>query len=117
MDCRLPSRRTPLRNAPTSERLAGIAAVVSNFNAMRSLDGDLIHFLGDRLIPVSCQTVDTGSDQEVRPDLRRSAEQFVDVAFAITDMDAPSRLFQKLSRLASGFPTIGCFPSSRWKLV
>ena len=80
-------------------RLVGVAVVVSNFNAMQSLDCDLIHFLGNRMTAVASQTVDTCPDQEVRSDLLGRAEKFVDVALAITDMDASSRIVQKLRRL------------------
>jgi hypothetical protein len=42
--------------------LVQIAATVSNFNAMQSLDRDLIHLVGNRVIAVSSQAVDTGPD-------------------------------------------------------
>jgi hypothetical protein len=45
---------------------------------MQPLDGDLIHFLGNRVLPVPSQAIDTGPDREVRSDLLRCAEQFVD---------------------------------------
>jgi hypothetical protein len=79
--------------------LVGIAIAVSDFDAMQSLDGDLIHFVGNRVVPVPRQAVDTGPDQEVRSDLLRHTEKFVDVAFAITDVDASTWIVQKLSRL------------------
>src|SRR5262245_7228654 len=43
-------------------RFVGIAIAVSDFDAMQSLDGDLIHFVGNRVISVPRQAVDTGPD-------------------------------------------------------
>ena len=65
---------------------------------MQSLDGDLIHFISNRVIPLPSQAVDTGPDQEVRSDLLRRAEQFVDIALAIADMDASSWIFPRCSK-------------------
>src|SRR6266566_4877662 len=76
-----------------------IAVAVSNFDAMQSLDRDFIHFLGDRVIPVTSQPVDTGPNQEMRSDLLCRAEKLVDIALAITDMDASSWIIQKFRRL------------------
>lgn len=47
---------------------------------MEPLDGDLVHFVGDGVIPVSSQAADAGPDQEMRSDLMYCAEAFVDVA-------------------------------------
>ncbi|MET4236487.1 hypothetical protein ACVWXN_005936 [Bradyrhizobium sp. i1.4.4] len=45
--------------------LVGIAGGVSDFDAMEPFDGDLVHFVGDRVIPVPSQAVDAGPDQEM----------------------------------------------------
>lgn len=47
---------------------------------MEPLDGDLVHFVGDGVIPVSSQAADAGPAQEMRSDLMYCAEGFVDVA-------------------------------------
>jgi hypothetical protein len=60
--------------------LVGIALAVSAFDAMEPFDGDLVHFVGDGVIPVSSQAVDAGPDQEMRSDLLCCAEKLVDVA-------------------------------------
>jgi hypothetical protein len=59
---------------------------------MQSFDGGLIHFLGDRVISVSSQAVDTSPNQEMCPDLLCCAEKLVNVALAIADMETPSRI-------------------------
>jgi hypothetical protein len=65
---------------------------ISNLDAMQSFDGGLIHFLGDRVISVSSQAVDTSPNQEMCPDLLCCAEKLVNVALAIADMETPSRI-------------------------
>lgn len=40
--------------------LVGIAVAVSDLDAMEPFDGDLVHFVRDRVIPVSSQAVDAG---------------------------------------------------------
>src|SRR4029077_11964194 len=51
--------------------------------------------VGDRVIPVSSQAVDAGPDEKMRSSFLGGTEQFVDIALAITDMDASSRITQK----------------------
>src|SRR5689334_12480022 len=79
--------------------LIWIAMTVPDFDAIQSFDGDLTHFVGNRVVSIPRQTVDAGPDEEVCSDLLRRAEQFVDVALAIADMDTSSRIAQKLRRL------------------
>jgi hypothetical protein len=79
--------------------LVVIALAVSDFDAMEPFDADLVHFVGDGVIPVSSQAVDAGPDQEMSSDLLCCAEKLVGVALAITDMDASSRMIQELRRL------------------
>ncbi|MDF0584969.1 hypothetical protein [Bradyrhizobium yuanmingense] len=70
---------------------------------MEPFDGDLVHFVGDRVIPVSSQAVDAGPDQEMSSGLLRCAEKLVNVTLAISDMDASSRMIQELRRLLEIF--------------
>ena len=44
----------------------GLSVAISDVDAMQPFDSDLIHFVGNRVIPVSGQAVDAGPDQEVR---------------------------------------------------
>jgi len=55
---------------------------------MEPFDGDLVHFVRDRVIPVSSQAVDAGSDQKMSFDLLCCAEELVYVTLAISNMDA-----------------------------
>ncbi|MGY4485179.1 hypothetical protein ACVWWR_004370 [Bradyrhizobium sp. LM3.2] len=77
----------------------GITVVVSNIDAMLSFDGDLVHFVSDRVISFPSQTINASPDHEVRYSFSSRAEQLIDVALAITDMDASSRIAQQLRGL------------------
>ena len=71
-----------------------IAIAVSELDAMQTFDHNLSHFVRDRVTPVSCQAIDAGSDQELSSDLLGRAEQLVDIALAVPDMDASSWIIQ-----------------------
>src|SRR5215470_19652471 len=73
--------------------------VVSNVDAMQAFDRDLFHFVGDRVIAISSQAVDAGPDQEMRSGFLGRAEKLVDIALAIADVDASSRVTEKLRGL------------------
>ncbi|WFU39991.1 hypothetical protein QA640_37960 [Bradyrhizobium sp. CB82] len=45
---------------------------------------------------IACQPIDAGADKEVSAKLLRQAIQFVDVAFAVTNMNATLRLSEPL---------------------
>src|SRR5712691_7538032 len=76
---------------------------------MQSFDLDLIELVGNRVIAVSSQAIDTCPDQKMRSDLLCGAEKLVDVALAITNMDASSRITQKLSGLLQIFQPADAF--------
>lgn len=78
---------------------------------MEPFDGDLVHLVGDRVIPVSSQAVDAGPNQEVSSGLLCCAEKLVDVTLAITDMDASSRRSKNCVN-SLNFLTTGRFPCS-----
>jgi hypothetical protein len=61
--------------------------IFSDVDAMQRFDHDLIHFVGDCVIPVSSQAVDADPHQEERSDFLGRTEKFVDVALAISDAD------------------------------
>ncbi|MET4046104.1 hypothetical protein ABIC03_007843 [Bradyrhizobium sp. RT6a] len=77
----------------------GIAVVVSDVDAMESFDRDLVHFVGDRMITIPSQAVKASPDHEMRSSFSSRAEQLIDVALAITDMDASFRIAQQLCGL------------------
>jgi len=76
-----------------------ITIVISHLDAMRTFGLDLIHFIGNRVIPVSGQSIDAGSHQEMRSELVSGAKKLVDVAFAVTDVNAPFRLGDQFGSL------------------
>ena len=100
-------------NSPTSRPIPGTAMPpaiqresllrCSRSDAMEPFDGDLVHFVGDRVIPVSSQAIDAGPDQEISYDLLCCAEKLVNVTLAITNMDASSRMIQQQRRLLEIF--------------
>jgi hypothetical protein len=90
---------TPTRNNPGVSHENGSIESAHDFDAMQPFDRDLAHFVGDRVIPIPSQAVDTGPHQEMRSNLLCRAEQLVDVTLAITDMDASSRIAQQFRGL------------------
>lgn len=92
---------------------ARIAIGISNLNTMPAPDLGLGHVSGDRMIPVTRQAIDAGPHQEVGADLLCRAEEFVDVALAVADMDTARRIAQRCSGLPENSPASECFPSSR----
>ena len=62
---------------------------------MRPADLDPLHFVGDRMISVSCQAIDTSSDQKMGANGLGRAEELIDIAFAITDVNAARRIAQR----------------------
>ncbi len=71
------------------QRRLGAAFVITNFNAMHALDAGLLHFIGYRVAAVARQAIDTGPDKEMGAEFLGGAEQLIDVALAIADMDTP----------------------------
>jgi hypothetical protein len=78
--------------------LAYIALLVSDLDAMQPFDPHLIHFIGDRMITIDRQTVDTGS-YEMRSDLLRLAKELKDVTFTIANVNTSCRITEKIRRL------------------
>src|ERR1700731_3276383 len=73
---------------------AWLSIFVSDLNAMPRLQISRSHFMGNRMLTVSSQTIDASPHQEMRFEVSGGAKQFVDVALAITDMDASLRVLQ-----------------------
>ena len=68
---------------------------ISKFDTMQPLDTHLSHLVSNRVIAIARRAVDTRPNQEICPDLLRCAEQLVDVAFPIANMDAALRVGQQ----------------------
>jgi hypothetical protein len=66
---------------------------------MKSSDARVAHFIGDRMVAITRQTVDTSSYQEMRSDFLPRAKEFIDVALAIADMNAFLWFTEKHCRL------------------
>jgi hypothetical protein len=81
------------------ERSVRLTIVVSHINEMPLLDRDITHLVANCVITITCPAVDTGPKQEVRTEFMRQAEEFVDVAFPIADMDTSAGTAEQLRRL------------------
>lgn len=66
---------------------------------MQALDSDLAHRVGDRVTAVTGQSVDAAAYDEVCAEVMGETEQFIDVALAVTDMDAAARHTEQRRRL------------------
>src|SRR4051812_45045294 len=76
------------------------ALAVANLTLMHALDAHFIHLGSYRVMTITRTTVDAAPDDEVGAELLGRAEQLVDVALAITDMDAPCRCTEQGHGLA-----------------
>ncbi|MDF0492956.1 hypothetical protein [Bradyrhizobium yuanmingense] len=82
------------RETIDSDRLA-----VLDFDPMWAFDRNLVHFVGNCMIAVPGKPINTGSHQEACSNLLGQAKQLIDVALAITNMNASSRGSEKVGRL------------------
>ena len=93
-------------NAAVSEfknRLAGAALAVADLDAVQPLDGNLSHCIRDCVVAIASQTVNAGSHQKMGSRRMRRAEQLVDVALAVADVDTSWRFAEKLCGLRQIF--------------
>ena len=65
---------------------------------MRAAGRDVLHHLRDGGSAVLGQAAEVAADQEVRAQILRQAEQLVDVALAVADVDTALRLADQLGR-------------------
>jgi hypothetical protein len=86
-----------------------IAIIVPDFDPVQTVDHDLIHFIGDSMISISGQAIDAGSHEEMCTSVLSRAKEFIDVALAITDMDAPPRIIEKVRGLFQIFQPPNAF--------
>ena len=76
-----------------------IAITVSGLDAMQPLDGNLIHFVSDGVIPIAGKAVSPPhrcGSRSWGPDLLgQNTEKFVDVALTVSDMHASPRIIRE----------------------
>jgi hypothetical protein len=93
-----PNRRQDAEPAPPKleNRLVRIAFPAADLDSVQPLDSHRRHLGRDSVTTVSGQAVVAGPDHEMRSDLLRKAEQLVDVAFSVTNVNTACRITQKL---------------------
>jgi hypothetical protein len=65
---------------------ADLTLLVAHFDPMQPLDFDLSHLVGNGMIALARQAVDTGPEKEMSTGILSDAEQLVDVALPVSDM-------------------------------
>lgn len=78
----------------------GSALAVAKLHRMQPADLHLVRFVGDRMLAVSRQPIDAASDKEMSAEFMGGAEELVDVALAIADMDASGGVAKQRHGLA-----------------
>ena len=74
---------------------ADIALVVTRLDPMQTFDDDFVHFIRDRMRTIAGKAVNTCSHQKMCSKLLGRAEEFIDVAFAIPDVNAAIGRFKE----------------------
>src|SRR5205085_4760089 len=82
---------------------ADMALGVANLNTVLPGDLHVLHLIGNRMVSILRQPVDTASDQKMSAQLLCYAEELVNVALPIADMDAPRRFAEQRRRLTHVF--------------
>src|SRR6185437_5742227 len=72
-----------------------IAVGIPNLNAIPALALGLGHVVGDRVVSIACQSIDTRPHQEMGADLLGRAEELINVALTVADMNAARRVAQR----------------------
>ncbi len=62
---------------------------------MYAFNLNLIHLVCDRVAPIPSKPVNAGTNQEVCLKLFGKAEEFVNIALTIANVNAPLRLFKQ----------------------
>lgn len=76
---------------------------------MQALDPGFCHLIGDRVIPIAGETVDARTDHEMGSSILGGAEEFVDVALTVADMDALCWLIHQRRGLSKIFQPPNAF--------
>src|SRR5271163_2586784 len=82
---------------------ANLTLLIPDFDSVEPLDFYLFHLIGDGVVAFSCKPVDTGPHQKMSPGIVGYAEQFVDVALAISDVDDSLWVGEQRRRLPQVF--------------
>ncbi len=98
----LADRRQEVDAAGTDleDGMDGFAFCAAELDPVEAADTGLRHLVRDGAGPVAREPVDAGADNEVGAEFAREAEQLVDVALAVGDVDQAPRLAEELHRLA-----------------
>src|SRR5215467_7941247 len=62
---------------------------IAQLDAMKPLDAQLVHFIGNRMFPISCKAIHAGAHQEICVRCLRCAEELINVTLAVTNVNAP----------------------------
>lgn len=62
---------------------------------MQALDPNLFHFRCNRMLAISRKALHTGPKEEVSADRLGGIEEFIDIAFSISDMDTARWLLEQ----------------------
>ena len=71
--------------------------VLADGDPNQALHCGFAHLVGDRMAAVTCQTIDTGADQEMRVMRLWFAEELVNVVLPIANVNLPLRLAQRFT--------------------
>jgi|SRR6185369_7375451 hypothetical protein len=86
--------------------------VFANGDPMHALYGGFAHFVGDPMVTITGQAVDTGAHQEMRAGRLCFAEELVNVILPVANVNQSLWLAQQGGRLAHIFePAIASFSS------
>src|SRR5487761_1616247 len=95
------NRREDSKLAKTNfeKRFIRIAVVVLDLYSMQAVDRDFVHGVGNCMTAFPGKPVNAGSNQEMRSNLLGQAEQLVNVALAIANMNTSFGYSEKVRRL------------------
>src|SRR5258708_17054874 len=74
-----------------------IAFFVAHLDAIKPLDAHLLHFVGNRMFPISRKAIHTGAHQEMCTCHLRRADKLINITLSVTDVNTPLRVVQTLS--------------------
>jgi len=97
------SRASSARQSDLDGRRVDPTLTVANFDMVTPGHLRIVHLIGDRMVSMPRQPVDAASDQKMRAQLLGRAEELVNIALAIANMDKPRRLAEQRYRLAHVF--------------
>ena len=75
--------------------LTDVSLVVSDVDSVKAFNLSFLHLRRNYVAAIAGQTIYAGSDQEVRLRVSGRAEKFINIALAITNMNASRRFTQQ----------------------